>query len=266
MIAFDVVHLAAGAVWIGGIAGLVVAYRSDVEPVPLARMVRRFSSVAVASVVVLTAAGVGMSWIVLPSWGDLVDTGFGLALLTKVALVAVVVAIGAFNNRRLVPLVGSSERSSTTARRMLGRAVTAELVLLLAVLGVTSVLVTRSPIGSSSGPPPTSAPADVVELDLTDGAGTATLSVAPARVGTNELRLRLFGSDGQPLDPVDVTIEMTEPTLGLGPLRPVVHPLDTGDFHIIAEVPIAGSWQVTIRVRVTDFDAATTETVLDIAD
>lgn len=272
MVMFDVVHLAAAALWIGGITGLVVAFRTDpsdpaVGPVPLARMVRRFSAAAVGSVVVVAAAGIGMSWIILPSWSDLVDTGYGLALLTKVALVVVVVALGAYNNRRLVPLVGDSDRSSRAARRLLGRIVRVELAVLLAVLAVTAVLVSRSPIASSSGTPPApTVPADAVELPLTSGAGTATLSVAPSRVGTNEMRLTLFDPSGQPLDPLDVTVELTEPTLGLGPLRPVVHPLGTGDFHVIAEVPLAGSWQVTVRVRVSDFDAATAETVVAITD
>ena len=51
----------------------------------------------------------------------------------------------------------------------------------------------------------------------------------------------------------------------LGPLRPVVHVLGTGDFHIIADIPIAGSWELTIRVRVSDFDAAMATTVVEIA-
>ena len=84
---------------------------------------------------VLAAAGVGMAWIILPGWSELTDTGYGLALLVKVGLVAVVVALAAYNRFRLV--VSMSRRLAYT--------VTAELVLLLAVVGVTAVLVTRSP-------------------------------------------------------------------------------------------------------------------------
>ena len=71
---------------------------------------------------------------------------------------------------------------------------------------------------------------------------------------------------GEPLDPVETpTVELTEPALELGPLRPVVHPLGVGEYHVIAEVPIAGSWELTIRVRVSDFEAATATTTLTIA-
>ena len=57
------------------------------------------------AVVAVVAAGLGMALIVLPSIDDLVTTGYGLALLTKVALVVPVIAMGAYNRRRLVPMV-----------------------------------------------------------------------------------------------------------------------------------------------------------------
>ena len=267
MIGFDVIHLAAAAIWIGGIAGLVVAFRSDVEPTVLGRMVGRFSKAAVVSVTVVALAGVGMAWIILPALDDLVSTGYGLALLTKVALVAVVVALGAYNNRRLVPVVSAGTSTSAEPRRRLARIVQVELVLLLAVVAATAVLVGRSPVAASqAAPAPVTVPADAVELPLSNGAGTASVAVAPARAGSNEIRLLLLDPSGQPLDPVDTpTVELTEPTLQLGPLRPVVHVLGTGDFHIIADIPIAGSWELTIRVRVSDFDAATATTVVEIA-
>jgi copper transport protein len=274
IVGFDVIHLAAAAIWIGGIAGLVVAFRSAIEAPSLGRMVGRFSKAAVVSVVVVAVAGVGMAWIILPSLDDLTTTGWGLALLTKVALVALVVVLGAYNNRRLVPIVSAG--SPTTggreggggARRRLARIVQVELALLLAVVAVTAVLVGRSPVGSTqaAAPPPVTAPADAIELPLSNGAGTASVAVAPGRAGSNEIRLLLLDPSGRPLDPVDTpTVELTEPTLQLGPLRPVVHVLGTGDFHIIADIPIAGSWELTIRVRVSDFDAATATTVVDIA-
>ena len=103
MIAFDLLHLVAGAVWLGGIAGLIVVFRSRLDPVRVGEIVRRFSTAAVAGVVVVATAGIGMSIIVLPALSDLWSTSYGLALLTKVALVAVVVVLGGYIRRRLVP-------------------------------------------------------------------------------------------------------------------------------------------------------------------
>ena len=244
MVALDIIHVAAAAFWLGGIAGLAVAFRSGAGPERVARMVARFSAGAVVSVLVLAGAGVAMAWIVLPSWDDLFSTGYGLALLTKVALVAVVVALGAFNNRRLVPAI-SAGAAASDQRRHLARIVRVELAVLLAVVGVTAVLVARSPVSSASAaPPPVTLPADAIELPLSGGVGTVAYTIAPGRAGTNELRLAFTDPAGQPLEPVEApTVELTEPALELGPLRPLVHPLDVGEYHVIAEIPLAGTWE-----------------------
>ena len=116
MIGFDVVHLAAAALWIGGIAGLVVAFRSRRRPDrpradgrPVQQRGRRLGRRRRRSP---ASAWPGSC---CPSLDDLVSTGYGLALLTKVALVAVVVALGAYNNRRLVPVVSAGDGASGRA-------------------------------------------------------------------------------------------------------------------------------------------------------
>ena len=266
MIAFDVVHLAAGAMWLGGIAGLAIAFRARLEPGLLGRTVARFSAVAVVAVVLVVAAGVGMSWMVLPSLSDLVTTGYGRALLVKVLLVVTVIVMGAYNRRRLIPAMSAGAGAASEPRRRLGRVVRIELAVLLGVVGVTAVLVARSPVSSTAAAPPPVTTPDAVELPLSDGAGTVSFTIAPARAGSNELRLTLLDPAGQPLEPVeDPTVELTEPTLEVGPLRPLVHPFGGGEYHVIADIPLAGNWELTIRVRLTEFDAAQASTVVEIA-
>jgi len=117
--------------------------------------------------------------------------------------------------------------------------------------------VSASASASATSAPATTAAPDAVEVPLSSGAGTATFTFIPARTGQNAMELTLRDPSGQPLEPVDVpTIELTEPTLGIGPLRPIVHPLDAGQFHVIADVPLAGTYRMVIRVRVSDFVAA----------
>ena len=144
---------------------------------------------------------------------------------------------------------------------------TAELVLLLAVVGglvgVRDALADRI---VATPPPVTAVPPDAVELPLSGGAGTALFTLAPARAGQNEIYLALLDPDGQPLVPVDApTIELTEPTLGVGPLRPIVHPLTDGEYHVIADIPLAGTYEMVVRVRVSDFVAATADTTVTIS-
>ena len=142
MLTFDAIHLVAGACWLGGVAALVLAYRVLDDARLRGALVRRFSTWALGLVAALAGAGVVMAWIILPSWAELTDTGYGLALLVKVAIVVVVLGLAAYNRFRLV---------SSMSRR-LAYTVTAELVLLLSVVGVTAVLVTRSPNASAVAP------------------------------------------------------------------------------------------------------------------
>ena len=224
----------------------------------------RFSTIAVVAVLAVVGAGLGMALIVLPALDDLVTTGYGLALLTKVALVIPVIALGAYNRRRLVPMM-SAGAAAAPARR-LGRIVLVELAILLVVVGVTAVLVARSPITSSGASPDAVTPAPgAVEVPLTDGAGTAAIAIAPARAGSNEIRVTLTDAAGLPIEPVDTpVVELTEPQLGVGPLRPIVHPFGGGEYHVIADIPLAGAWDMSIRVRISDFEAVTAATTLEI--
>jgi copper transport protein len=269
MVALDIVHLAAGALWLGGIAALVTWFRAGVDPGELARLVVRFSTIAVVAVLNVVAAGVGMALIVVPSFDDLFTTGYGLALLTKVALVIPVIAMGAYNRRRLVPQMTVPQMSAGAAAApasRLARIVLVELAILLVVVAVTAVLVARSPVTGSAAAGTVPAPTNAVEVPLSNDAGTASIVVAPARAGSNEIRLTLTDAAGQPLEPVETpTVELTEVEQGIGPLRPIVHPFGGGEYHVIADFPLAGTWEVEVDVRVSDFDAASASTTVEIA-
>jgi copper transport protein len=93
----DVLHLLAVAAWLGGLAALLVAlYRT---PDIGATAVRRFSRIAFASVLVLTATGLYQSWRQVGSWSALTGTGYGQLLLVKVGLVAVLVGVAWISRR-----------------------------------------------------------------------------------------------------------------------------------------------------------------------
>ena len=63
---------------------------------------------------------------------------------------------------------------------------------------------------------------------------------------------------GLPLVPArPPTVELTEPQQEVGPLPLEVHEVGPGEYHTFGEVPVPGTWEVDIAVRVTDFDLAT---------
>ncbi len=264
-------HRSAGAVWRGGGVGLAIAFRRRVEATHLASLVRRFSDAALIAVGVVTATGVLMAWIVLPTAGELTSTGYGLALLLKVALVAVVVALGGFNRFLLVPMVSAADDASPDApRRRLSQIVTAELVLLLAVAATTAVLVTRSPIVSSAsspgvGPsgPTTTVPPQVTMIEMSDG-GTVELTLAPGLSGPNTVDLVLRDQEGRIINPIEApTVEFTEETLDIGPIRPEATATYIGEYTAEANL-VAGTWTAVVRIRISDFESVSGFTTVTI--
>jgi copper transport protein len=270
MVGSDVIHLGAAAVWLGGIVALVVMFRSSIDAASLAGVVRRFSDSALLAVVIVAVTGVTMAWIILPTAGELTSTGYGLALLLKAALVLVVIALGAYNRYRLVPAVGAREeqtdadtQQSGAARRWLGNVVIAELVVLVAAVGVTAVMVTRSPLTAATST--AAAPSrETVTVQLGDAA-TAEITVSPGSVGPNTVGLALLDLEGRVINPYEApVVELSLPAVDVGPLRPEVVPLGIGNYEATADLGFAGSWDLTIRVRVDEFESVAASTTVAI--
>jgi putative copper resistance protein D len=87
--ALDAVHQTAVAVWVGGLAHLLLAW-----PLPRGEL-RRFSAVAAGAVGVLAVTGAGLAALHVDGVPALVGTSYGAMLATKVALFAGLAGLGA---------------------------------------------------------------------------------------------------------------------------------------------------------------------------
>ena len=134
----DAVHVIAAGVWVGGLAFLaLVLVEAGSERWSLAaRIVPPFSSLAVVSVIALVATGIVGGLSQLDSWQALWETTYGRLLLTKVALLVPLVALGAFNNRVSVPRLRSADADPRTRRRFVTFRRRRALVMLV-IVGVT---------------------------------------------------------------------------------------------------------------------------------
>lgn len=109
----DMVHLAAGAVWFGGLAALAVVLRGadgSTDARGIAEVVAWFSGAAAVAVVGAGAAGAVLAATGVGSLGAATGTTYGVLVLAKVAVVAVVVGIGGYNRLALVPRVRAGVR------------------------------------------------------------------------------------------------------------------------------------------------------------
>jgi copper transport protein len=143
-------HVLGASLWIGTLFVLVVsglgamlrpAVPSGARERVVAEMVHRFSVVALGGAGLLGVTGVITAWTHLKRLDALWTTPYGLALDRKLVFVLVVVALGAWNWRRVGPALGS-EGGALKIRRT----ATTELAVAAIVLVLTGILVsTPSP-------------------------------------------------------------------------------------------------------------------------
>ena len=272
----DAVHLLAGAAWLGGLvvlAGVVRARRREDDPVGAADVVARYSRVATWALVAVTLAGGAMSWALVRQPRALVGTDYGWTLVVKVALVAVVILVGAYNNRRLVPAITAAAapaggavdttageadagpdrraRVGSLAWHRLGRTVRFEVAVLVAVLGVTAFLVNLRPAAEEAGI--TGAFDTLVAIPDTDM--QLNLVVDPNRVGQNEIHLYILDDTGRPVSDLDdVTLELTQPARDIGPIVREPYVAGPGHWQVDGrDLGVPGEWVVTLVVGLDRF-------------
>lgn len=140
LVAADLVHLLAAGVWIGGIMMLAVAVLTRAAAPAAANVVRAFSPWALAGAAALALTGLVSAWAHLEAPLAPWASHYGRVLLLKLALVGVMVVLGALNWRRLGPAAGTGSGSVT-----LRRGVWLEVLAALGVLAATAVLVAIDP-------------------------------------------------------------------------------------------------------------------------
>jgi copper transport protein len=153
-LAFDWLHFGAASIWFGGLIGLLVLWRTQParrRVAALSFVVPRFSNVALGSVLVLGAAGIGETINHLPAINALWETGFGQAILVKTGLIAVALALASINLFRSTPRLaaaGDAPDVGEPASVRLRTLVSGEALIVAGVVFAAAVLTSLAP------PPP----------------------------------------------------------------------------------------------------------------
>jgi copper transport protein len=273
------------AVWLGGLVGLFVAVvRPGVPAGELAVALPRFSRAAFLAMTALVLTGVVQSVREVATPEALLTSGYGQLLTAKIVLVVVILGAAGVSRVWVQQRFGVAGRRparrvtahafSATAEAVeevgptpglltsFRRSVVVELVLAVAVLGVTSVLVGSAPAAASAAQPVDA----ILQLHTSSGtSGSVEVAVAPARPGANDLHLYLTDASGQPTQPAEITVTVAEPSQSIGPLP--VKLLAAGPGHYVSDgftLPGAGTWTLVVTDRVDEFTAATASTTFPV--
>jgi putative copper export protein len=141
------VHLTGIALWIGGLAVLLIGVLPRRRPEELARVVPRYSKLAMVSVALIVAGGLVLAWQVIGSVGKVFTTDYGRLLLVKLAIFALVLVIAQASRSWVAHRLDFAVvlRGDAATVRPFVYSVAAETTLVVFVIVAASLLVTASP-------------------------------------------------------------------------------------------------------------------------
>ncbi len=239
-------HTLCVAYWVGALIPLDRLLRTR-PPASSAPLVRMFSYHAVFIVAAAITCGLILAAIQLRSFATLLTTEYGQRLLIKIVLVSVLLFAAAFNKLVLSrSLAAGSRRAAAWLRHMIH----IEMGL------VTAILIATVLLGQSVPPRETTedAPNGVSAMAM-EGDRMAMIDATPGRAGPNRLTLQLSNEDNTALDPISVTIWLSNPTLGIEAMKVTPTKESPGRYVVpAAAFPVGGNWTATIETVVTDFD------------
>ena len=268
----DLVHLLSVCFWLGGLVLLLVvvlrlpatatATPADGEgaggaasraSAVVQRVVGEFSALALVAVAAIVVSGTVQGWRQVGTFGALTGTTYGRLLIVKVVLF-VLIMVGAYVSRSVVHRRTAAAGPSVSVLR---RSVGAEVAIAVVVLGITALLVNTVPAEDAYDP---SFSADVHGAEL-----LARVEVDPVKAGPADIVIDTLDHGGNPLQPIDVTASLSQPGRDIGPL-----PIDLtadGTGHYVAndtEIPFPGAWELSIDVRLGEFDQETLTTTIPV--
>ncbi|MGQ0823701.1 MAG: copper resistance CopC/CopD family protein [Actinomycetota bacterium] len=277
----DVVHLAAAAVWFGGVVTLValLARRSPSTLGPDAAV--RFSRVAAPAIAVVAVSGTVQGWRQTGQLEALFDTTYGRLLLTKIVIVVLIVAaasvsrhvVRSWQTRALVPAGGGPSAAASEPHtdhdetHDLRSAVVVEVALAGLVLLFTAVLVNTTPARVAADGDEATASATAFETTLDDAEADLRVAVALASSapGSNTLTVDVTRDDTG-LDVPEITATLTPQTGDIAPIEVELTPAGTGpgSYTATTSIPFAGEWDLEIRVTYTSIDQSVLATTVTI--
>ncbi len=262
LIATDMLHLAAGAVWLGGLVGLALTLPSLAGRTrDAAEVLARFSGVAAGVLGLLVVSGALLGWRIIGSWSGLFGTTYGRLLIVKVGIVGLVACVAWWNRSRLLPRARDAVGHDELRRAADGvrRAVRVEALLIVAVLGVTGFLTNQSPRDEPSAA--ATAPNRVESTPIGDYKVLITLD--PGARGPNTLALQIQDQAGEPLDLFAAPdVSVSNESVDLGSL--VLSPVGAGTYTAPVVFPASGAWEAQVSLRESEFDNPVSIVDLDV--
>jgi copper transport protein len=159
-------------------------------------------------------------------------------------------------------------RDADPLRAGLRRSVLVEAGIAVVLLAVATALTTTEPGRTEEAVKAATASAtqrsEALSLEIAfdtggqDGKGTVRVTLDPASVGANTMRLYVTRPNGKPFDVPEVKVAFTLESKNIGPLPITPDHVSTGQWSSSGlQIPMAGNWKISVTVRTSDIDQVT---------
>jgi copper transport protein len=256
----DMVHVLAASVWVGGLVLLFLFLRrqraESGDAVHAGGVVARFSRLAGFAIVAIGIAGGILAYEEIRALSALTSTTYGKLVLVKVGVVAVIVAVAAYNRYQLVPALQRAEARGRNAWSHLTSTVRIEVIGVIVVLGITGVLVNQVPARTAAG----IGTIYSQTKELAPTKNTVNLVVDPNRVGLNAIHMYLLDATGRTVDaPNGVTVKISFPSESIGPFERKADQGGPGHYLLAGNSDLSrpGQWQIEVDAQFTRFEEGT---------
>jgi copper transport protein len=268
----DVAHLAAMALWLGGLVMLFGFLLPRAGARQLGVILPAWSRWAGVALLWLVVGGVLQALVEVGTVRALADTGYGRLVLAKAGLLTAVLST-AFLARRMVsrrtapaqlsprpPSPRNPQPQASRLRRLVG----VELAATATVLALSSVLVQTTP-GRADRPEPATRPGKGVVQTVTSSLYSLQVDVFPVQLGEyNTLHLVAYTPEGKALRVLEWRVTAALPARGVEPVDTPVLGVEENVAVGAVSFPMPGDWQLRLTLRTSEIDQATVTTTIKV--
>jgi len=257
VVAADVVHLAAMAVWLGGLVTLGAFLLRRRLARQLGVILPVWSRWAGLAVVWLVAGGVVQAVVHAGSVPALWQTTYGRLLLAKTVLLAGTLGVAHVARRFVL-----SRRVAVDGPGRLWGTVGTEAAATAVILAVSAVLVGTTPGRAAVRERDVPAP-DGFAQTLTSDLYTLQVSIYPVELGEwNTVHGMTYTPEGKPLTAAQWTVTTRYVDQDVSPVSEPMLPLPAPRNDALGSLtfPLPGTYEVSFTVRTTEIDQATVRT------
>jgi copper transport protein len=251
----DWLHLFTAGLWLGGLAALVLVMPVALKPYDTATrqqalhaVLRRFSPIAVASLVVVTATGIysSLTWLYSPA--DIVQTPWGGALVIKTLLVGSVFLLGAVHH-----ISANAERFERWHTRLsgvmnLGLSLRLEVLMALLIMGAVAMLA-ATPVPE---PDFLGAEVNTPTESQSIGALDVHMAISPGGPGVNTFDI-IAEYEGERLEAEQVMMQVVDPAADWHGGWQQAEPIDPG-LYVTAgdQISKEGRWLTLVDLKLPE--------------